>query len=68
MAEDLEPRRPSTLDTLDNALLVVVAIVAVLVVLKIVGFIAATVFFIVKLAVGAAVVFVLLRLFLRSKK
>ena len=62
MGNDLEPRRRSTLASLDNALLVVVSVVAVLVVLKVVGFIAGTVFFFVKLAVLAAVVFVALRL------
>ena len=62
MANDLEPRRRSTLATLDGALLAVVAVVAVLVVLKVVGFIAGTVFFFVKLAVLAAVVYAVLRL------
>ncbi len=68
MARDLEPRRRGgPLQTLDNALLVVVAVVAVLVVLKIVGFIAGTVFFFVKLVIGAAIVFALLRLVTRRR-
>ena len=68
MANDLEPRRRSTLQSLDNALLVVVAVVGVLVVLKVIGFIAGTVFFLVKVAVLVAVVAVALRLLLRAKR
>jgi hypothetical protein len=65
---DVPPSRSrSALATLDTGLLVVVGVVAALVVLKIVGFIAGTVFFLVKLAVLAGVVFVALRLFLRRK-
>jgi hypothetical protein len=60
-------RTRSTLDVLDNGLLVVVGVVAALVLLKIVGFIAGTVFFLVKLALVAGAVFVALRLLLRSR-
>lgn len=68
MAGDLEPRRGGALQSLDNALLVVVAVVGVLVVLKIIGFIATTIFFFVKLLIGAAVVYALLRAFSRSRR
>ncbi|MDQ3106893.1 MAG: hypothetical protein M3Q68_03715 [Actinomycetota bacterium] len=65
---DLEPhRRGGALAKVDNALLVVVAVVGVLVVLKVIGFIAGTVFFVVKLVIGAAVVYALLRLMVRSR-
>ena len=63
-----EPRRNrSTLAVLDNGLLVVVGVVAALVVLKIVGIIAGTVFFLVKLAVLAGVIAVAVRLLARRK-
>ena len=62
-----ERRSRSTLEVLDNGLLVVVGSIAALVVLKIVGFIAGTVFFLVKLALLAGAVFIALRLFLRRK-
>ena len=69
MAKDLVPRRKSgTLAKLDDALLVVVGIVAVLVVLKVIGFIAGTIFFFVKVAVAAAVVVIALRLLTRSRR
>ena len=69
MAQDLEPRRRGgALQSLDNALLVVVAVVAVLVVLKIVGFIAGTIFFFVKLLIGAAIVYAILRMVARSRR
>lgn len=69
MARDLEPRRRGgTLQSLDNALLVVVAVVAVLVVLKVIGFIAGTIFFFVKLLIGAAIVYALLRVIARSRR
>lgn len=64
---DVPRRGRGALATLDGALLVVVGVVAALVVLKVVGFIAGTVFFLVKVAVLAAVVFVALRVFLRSR-
>ena len=59
--------RRSTLEVLDTGLLVVVGVIAALVVLKVVGFIAGTVFFLVKLALVAGAVFVALRLVLRRK-
>jgi hypothetical protein len=70
MARDLERRRSGggTLAKLDDALLVVVAVIAVLVVLKIVGLVVGTVFFVLKLVVGAAIVYALLRLFLRGRR
>lgn len=69
MGRDLEPRRPAgALQSLDNALLAVVAVIAVLVVLKIVGIIAGTVFFFVKLAIGAAILYAILRFFARSRR
>ena len=69
MASDLEPRSRtrSTLEVLDTGLLVVVGVVAALVVLKVIGFIAGTVFFLVKLALLAGAVFVVLRLVVRRK-
>lgn len=63
----LPERRRSTLAVIDNGALIVVGVIAALVVLKIVGFIAGTVFFLVKLALLAGAVFVVLRLFLRRK-
>ena len=63
----LPERRRSTLQTLDSGLLVVVGIVAALVVLKVVGFIAGTVFFLIKVALLAGAVYVVLRLFLRRR-
>ena len=68
MGRDLERRRGGALQSVDNALLVVVAVVAVLVVLKVVGFIAGTIFFFVKLLIGAAIVYALLRLVSRSRR
>ena len=69
MDKDLVPRgRSGPLAKLDDALLVVVGVVGVLLVLKIVGFIAGTIFFLVKLAVAAAVAFVVLRLLTRSRR
>lgn len=69
MGRDLEPRRRGgALQSLDNVALVVVAVVAVLVVLKIIGFIAGTFFFLMKVAVAAAIVFAALRFFLRAKR
>ena len=62
-----ERQRRSTLQVFDNGLLVVVGIIAALVVLKIVGLIAGTVFFLVKLALVAGAVYLALRLFLRRK-
>ena len=59
--------RRSTLEVLDTGLLVVVGVVAALVALKVIGFIAGTIFFLVKVAVLAGVVFVASRLFLRRK-
>ncbi len=64
---DLEPRRRSTVDTLDNALLVGVVVVGALLVLKVVGIIAGTIFFLGKLALAAAVVYALVRLVFRSR-
>jgi hypothetical protein len=64
----VEPaRKRSTLEVLDTGLLVVVGVIAALLVLKVIGFIAGTVFFLVKLALVAGVVFVALKLFLRRK-
>src|SRR5207244_5759572 len=59
----LEPRnrRRSTLDRLDDGLLVVAGIVGVLLVLQVVSWVVGTVLFVIKLAVVAAVVFVILR-------
>lgn len=71
MGTDLEPtgrRRGGALRTIDDALLVVVAVVAVLVVLKVVGFIAGTIFFLVKAAVLVGVVFVALQLLRRGRR
>lgn len=70
MARDLERRRSGggTLAKLDDALLVVVAVIAVLVVLKIVGLVVGTVFFVLKVLVGVAIVYALLRLFLRGRR
>jgi hypothetical protein len=69
MANDLEPRRSGgTLQAMDNALLVVVAVIGVLIVLKIVGFIAGTIFFLVKVGIAAAIVFAALHFFLRAKR
>lgn len=69
MANDLEPRRTGgTLQAMDNVLLVVVAVIGVLIVLKIVGFIAGTIFFLVKVAIAVAIVFAALRFFLRAKR
>lgn len=53
--------------TLDRALLVGVSIVAVLIVLKIVGIIAGTIFFVLKLVVLAAVLYGVLRFFARRR-
>lgn len=71
MGTDLEPTgrgRGGALRTIDDALLVVVAVVAVLVVLKVVGFIAGTIFFLVKAAVLVGVVFVALQLLRRGRR
>jgi hypothetical protein len=62
----LEPRR-STLAVLDNALLVVVVVVAALVVLKVIGFIAGTVFFLIKLGIVAGVIYAIVRLLTRRR-
>ena len=64
----LPERRRSTLEVFDTGLLVVVGVIAALVVLKIVGFIAGTVFFVVKLALLAGVIFVVLRLALGRRR
>jgi hypothetical protein len=64
----VEPsRRRSTLEVLDTGLLVVVGVIAALVVLKVIGFIAGTVFFLVKLALLAGAIFVALKLLVRRK-
>lgn len=64
----VEPRRRrSTLEVLDTGLLVVVGVVAALLVLKVIGFIAGTVFFLVKLALLAGAIFVALKLLVRRK-
>jgi hypothetical protein len=71
MARDLEPtdrRRGGVLSKVDDLLLVGVAVVAVLVVLKIVGFIAGTVFFLVKVAILVGIVFLVLRLLRRGRR
>ena len=60
-------RTRSTLEVLDTGLLVVVGVVAALVALKVVGFIAGTVFFLVKLALLAGAVYVALRLVVRRR-
>ena len=57
----------STLEVLDTGLLVVVGVIAALVVLKVIGFIAGTVFFLVKLALLAGAIFVALKLLVRRK-
>ena len=63
----LPERRRSTLEVFDSGLLVVVGIIAALVVLKIVGLIAGTIFFLVKLALLAGAVYLVLRLVTRRK-
>jgi hypothetical protein len=71
MGTDLEPtghRRGGALRTLDDALLVVVGVVAVLVILKIVGFIAGTVFFLVKAAIVVGLVYAVVRLLRRGTR
>ena len=59
------PDRPrsgrSTLSVIDDALLVVVAVVVALVVLKIIGAIVATVWFFVKLAFLAGLIYLVVR-------
>lgn len=57
----------SVVDTIDNAILVGVAVVAALVVLKLIGWIVGTVFFFVKLAALAALIYVVARLAFRSR-
>jgi hypothetical protein len=60
----LEPRnrRRSTLDRLDDGLLVVVAVVGVLLLLQVVSWAIGTILFVVKLAIVAVVVGLVLRL------
>lgn len=60
LPERAKPHK-STLSLLDDGLLVVVAVVGALIVLRLVGAIVATVWFVVKVAFVAAVVFVVLR-------
>ena len=60
-------KKRSTLAIVDDGLLVVVALVAALVVLKLIGFVIGTIFFVVKLAAVAGVLFVAARLVLRSR-
>ena len=68
LGRDVEPRnKRSTLEVLDTGLLVVVGVIAALVVLKVVGFIAGTVFFLVKLALLAGAIFVAVKLLVRRK-
>ena len=68
VGRDVEPSRTrSTLEILDTGLLVVVGVIAALVVLKVIGFIAGTVFFLVKLALLAGAIFVVLKLLVRRK-
>ena len=68
VGQDVErTNKRSTLEVLDTGLLVVVGVIAALVVLKVVGFIAGTVFFLVKLALLAGAIFVVLKLLVRRK-
>lgn len=60
-------RSRSTLSLVDDGLLVVGALVVGFLVLKFIGLIVGTVFFFVKLAVVAALVFGALRFFLRRR-
>jgi Flp pilus assembly protein TadB len=65
---ELERRRSSGLDRLDDALLVVVAVVGALFALKVVGWVIGTVLFVVKVAVVAAIAFVALRVVSRRQR
>ena len=67
-AMELERRRSSGLDRLDDVALVVVAVVAALFALKVLGWVIGTVLFVVKLAVVATIAFVLLRLVARRHR
>ena len=60
-------RRRSTLSVLDDAVLVVVAVVAALVVLKVLGVFISTIFFVLKLAAVAGLIFFVARLVLRRR-
>jgi hypothetical protein len=60
-------KKRSTLAIVDDGLLVVVAVVAALVVLKVIGLVIGTIFFVVKLAAVAGVLFVAARIALRSR-
>ena len=65
---ELERRRSSGLDRLDDLALVVVAVVGALFALKVLGWVIGTVLFVVKVAVVAAIAFVLLRLVARRHR
>lgn len=60
-------KKRSTLAILDDGLLVVAALVVGLVLLKAIGFVIGTIFFVVKLAAVAGVLFVAARLVLRNR-
>jgi hypothetical protein len=62
-----DSKKRSTLAIVDDGLLVAVAVVAALVVLKVIGLVIGTVFFLVKLAAVAGVLFVVARMALRSR-
>lgn len=64
----IEKRRGSSLEVLDTALLVFVAIIAAVVVLKVLGWIVGTVFFLVKVAVVALGVAVVVSLVSRVRR
>jgi hypothetical protein len=65
---ELERRRSSGLDRLDDLALVVVAVVGALFALKVLGWVIGTVLFVVKVAVIATIAFVLLRLIARRHR
>lgn len=65
---ELERRRSSGLDRLDDALLIVVAVVGALFALKVLGWIIGTVLFVIKVAVVAAIAFVALRIVSRRQR
>ena len=65
---ELERRRSSGLDRLDDVALVVVAVLGALFALRILGWVIGTVLFVVKVAVVAAIAFVVLRLVARRHR
>jgi ABC-type antimicrobial peptide transport system permease subunit len=61
-------RRSSTLSRIDDAVLVVVAVIGALILLKFVGAIFATIWFVVKLAVVAGLIYFVFRFFTGRRK